>query len=97
MCTGGGRRRRTRGVGWSGDLLQVVPDGKGHVGFMYSYPNFIPSRRREVEHIGKALAPFQFDLIYGHYFDRVIAKDAKQVLDKSIARYVAAVEGTREY
>ena len=50
-----------------------------------------------MDHIGQALKPFKFDVIYGHYFDRVIAKDGKQVLDKSIARYVAAIEGTRGY
>jgi len=65
--------------------------------FMRSYPNFIPLSAREVEAIGKALAPFAFDVIYGHYFDRVIAKDAKRVLEKSVARYVAAVEGRRGY
>jgi len=36
-------------------------------------------------------------MIYGHYFDRVIPKDAKQVLQKSVARYVAAINGTRGY
>jgi len=36
-------------------------------------------------------------MIYGHYFDRVIADDAKQVLEKSVARYVAAINGTRGY
>ena len=40
---------------------------------------------------------YSFDTLYGHYFDRVIAKDAKAVLEKSIARYVAAVEGKRGY
>jgi hypothetical protein len=43
------------------------------------------------------MAPFKFDVVYGHYFDRVIAKDAKVVLEKSVARYVAAIEGTRGY
>jgi hypothetical protein len=85
-----------RGIVCAGDILTVTTDRKW-LSFMRSYPNFIPLSAREVEHIGKALSPFQFDLIYGHYFDRVIAKDAKQVLDKSIARYVAAVEGTRGY
>jgi hypothetical protein len=36
-------------------------------------------------------------VLYGHYFDRVIAKDAKSVLEKSVARYIAAVEGKRGY
>jgi hypothetical protein len=52
---------------------------------------------RTVEHIGAALKPFAFETIYGHYFDRVIANDAKAVLEKSVARYVAAVEGKRGY
>ena len=50
-----------------------------------------------VEHIGAALKPFAFETIYGHYFDRVIAKDAKAVLESSVTRYVAAVEGKRGY
>jgi hypothetical protein len=64
---------------------------------MRSYPNFIPLSARTVEHIGAALKPFAFETIYGHYFDRVIANDAKAVLEKSVARYVAAVEGKRGY
>jgi hypothetical protein len=64
---------------------------------MRSYPNLIPLSRREVEGIGRAMAPFAFERIYGHYFDRVIAADAKSVLEKSVARYIAAIEGTRGY
>jgi hypothetical protein len=41
-----------------------------------------------------ALKPFALETIYGHDFDRVIAKD---VLETCIARYVAAVEGERSY
>jgi hypothetical protein len=52
---------------------------------------------RTVEHIGGVLKPFAFETIYGHYFDRVIAKDAKAVLETSVARYAAAVEGKRGY
>jgi len=85
-----------RGIVCAGDILSVTTDRKW-LSFMRSYPNFIPLSAREVEHIGEALAPFQFDLIYGHYFDRVIAKGAKQVLEKSVARYVAAINGTRGY
>ena len=54
-------------------------------------------RRARSRRIGAAMAPFSFDMLYGHYFDRVIAKDAKAVLEKSIARYIAAVEGKRGY
>ena len=51
----------------------------------------------QVEAIGRAMAPFAFERIYGHYFDRVIAADAKAVLEKSVARYIAAIEGARGY
>ena len=78
-----------RGVVCAGDRKWLT--------FMRSYPNFIPLSARTVEHIGAALKPFAFETIYGHYFDRVIAKDAKAVLATSVARYAAAVEGKRGY
>jgi hypothetical protein len=64
---------------------------------MRSYPNLIPLSAPEVEHIGVAMKPFAFEAIYGHYFDRVIPKDAKSVLEKSVERYVGAIKGTRGY
>ncbi len=85
-----------RGLVCSGDILTVCTDRKW-LTFMRSYPNFIPLSARAVTGIGEALKPFAFEAIYGHYFDRVIAKDGKQVLERSIARYVAAIEGTRGY
>jgi hypothetical protein len=85
-----------RGLICSGDILTVCTDRKW-LTFMRSYPNFIPLPARVVNGIGKALAPFSFDIIYGHYFDRVIAKDGKQVLEKSIARYITSIEGKRGY
>ncbi|HEX4409266.1 MAG TPA: MBL fold metallo-hydrolase [Xanthobacteraceae bacterium] len=85
-----------RGVICAGDILSVTTDRKW-LSFMRSYPNFIPLSARTVEHIGAVLKPFAFDVLYGHYFDRVIASDAKAVVEKSVARYVAALEGERGY
>jgi glyoxylase-like metal-dependent hydrolase (beta-lactamase superfamily II) len=85
-----------KGVVFSGDTLTVAVDRKW-LTFMRSYPNLIPLSRREVEGIGRAMAPFAFERIYGHYFDRVIEKDGKAALDRSVARYIAAIEGTGEY
>ena len=65
-----------RGIVCAGDILTVTTDRKW-LSFMRSYPNFIPLSPREVEHIGRALAPFQFE-IYGHDSDRVIAKTASR-------------------
>ena len=81
-----------RGVICSGDILTVTTDRKW-LSFMRSYPNFIPLSALTVQAIGAALAPYSFDVIYGHYFDRVIPRNAKAVLEKSVARYVAAVNG----
>jgi hypothetical protein len=83
-----------RGVLCAGDIVTVATDRK-FVTFMRSYPNHIPLSAREVEGIAAALAPFAIDTIYGHYFDRVIAKDGKDVLKVSVARYLAAIAGTR--
>jgi hypothetical protein len=85
-----------RGVVCAGDVLTVATDRKW-LSFMRSYPNFIPLSARTVEQIGAALKPFAFETIYGHYFDRVITTDGKTVLVRSIARYVAAIEGRRGY
>jgi hypothetical protein len=85
-----------RGVVCAGDILTVATDRKW-LSFMRSYPNFIPLSARAVERIAAAMAPFKFDVLYGHYFDRVITKGAKQVLEKSVERYIAAVNGTRGY
>jgi hypothetical protein len=85
-----------KGIVCAGDILSVTTDNKW-LSFMRSYPNFIPLSQPEVEHIGAALKPFAFETIYGHYFDRVIPKDAKAVLEKSVERYVGAIKGTRGY
>jgi hypothetical protein len=82
-----------RGALLSADIATVTTDRK-FLSFMRSYPNLIPLSAREVEGIAGAVAPFPFDRIYGHYFDRVIASGAKDVLAKSVARYLAAIAGT---
>jgi hypothetical protein len=83
-----------RGVLCCSDIATIAEDRK-FFSFMRSYPNFIPLSAREVEGIAQALAPFRFDVAYGHFFDRVIPAGAKQVLEASVKRYLAAVAGTR--
>jgi len=84
-----------RGVLCSSDIATVATDRK-FLTFMRSYPNFIPLSANEVEGIAAALAPFRFDTIYGHYFDRVIARGGEDVLKRSVARYLAAIAGVRQ-
>jgi len=81
-----------RGALLSGDIVQVIPDKK-FVSFMRSYPNLIPLSAPSVERIGRMLAPYPFDVIHGAWFDRTIARDGKQVVERSIARYLKAVRG----
>ena len=79
-----------RGVLCSSDIATVTTDRK-FLTFMLSYPNFIPLPAPKVKGIAAALAPFRFDTIYGHYFDRVIPTGAEDVLKRSVARYLAAI------
>src|SRR5271156_1098739 len=79
-----------RGALLSGDIIQVVPDRK-HVSFMYSYPNYIPLAASAVERIVAAVEPFQFDRIYGAFWDMMIAQDGKAVVRRSAERYLKAI------
>ena len=81
-----------RGALLSGDIVQLIPDRK-HVSFMRSYPNLIPLSAPAVARIGAMLEPFAFDVIYGAWFDRVIPRGGKDAVKRSVARYIAMVEG----
>ncbi len=77
----------------AGDIIQVVPDRK-HVSFMYSYPNYIPLPASTVERIVRAVEPFEYDRVYGAFWDLVIARDGKAVVRKSAERYRRAIGAT---
>lgn len=81
-----------RGVVCSSDMATVTTDRKFFT-FMRSYPNLIPLSARGVTAIEAALAPFAFNTVYGHFFDRVIPSDAKRILAMSVKRYVDAING----
>jgi hypothetical protein len=81
-----------RGVLCSSDIATVTTDRK-FLSFMRSYPNLIPLSAKQVTGIAAALEPFPFDTVYGHYFDRVIPTGGKQILEISLKRYVAAING----
>jgi glyoxylase-like metal-dependent hydrolase (beta-lactamase superfamily II) len=79
-----------KGALLSGDVLQVGEDRKS-VSFMYSYPNYIPVNAAAVRRIVAALAPFDFDAIYGAWFGRNVTSGAKEALRRSADRYIAAI------
>jgi hypothetical protein len=76
----------------SGDIVQVIPDVT-HVGFMYSYPNLIPLPERAVARIAGALEPYDFEVIYGAWWGRLVRRDGKAVVRRSAERYARAVRG----
>lgn len=82
-----------RGVLCSSDTAMVAADRK-FLSFMRSYPNQLPLGAAEVEAIAAALAPFEFDAIYGGFFDRVMATGGKRALEVSAARYLAAIQAS---
>jgi len=81
-----------RGALLSGDIVQVLPN-RNFVSFMRSYPNFFPLSAPAVERIGRRLEPYPFDIIYGAWFDRIVPRNGKAIVRRSIARYVAAIRG----
>jgi glyoxylase-like metal-dependent hydrolase (beta-lactamase superfamily II) len=81
-----------KGVVCAADIATVNLDRKSFT-FMRSYPNNIPLSEAAVRRIGAALMPLPFDRVYSHHFERVIASGAKQILQHSVERYVAAING----
>jgi glyoxylase-like metal-dependent hydrolase (beta-lactamase superfamily II) len=75
---------------FTADTVMVVAD-RGFVSFMYSYPNLIPLPPSKVRHIADALAPFEFDSIYGAWWDAVIERDGSAIVRRSVDRYIRAV------
>ncbi len=79
-----------RGALLTGDILQVTPDGM--VSFMFSYPNLTPLPGSAVRAIGRKVEPLRYDRIYGAWWDRVIPARGPEVVTKSVARYLAALD-----
>jgi len=75
---------------YCGDIITVIPNRR-YVGFMRSYPNYIPLNETAVRGIGAAVQPFDFDRIYGAFWGDVIFIDAKAAVSRSVDRYVAAI------
>jgi hypothetical protein len=78
------------GTLFTGDVMQVTQDRK-FVSFMYSFPNYIPVNAATVRRIGEIIEPLAFERIYGAFWQRVIADDAKAASRASVARYLKAI------
>ena len=74
----------------TGDLLQVTADGR-YVSFMRSYPNFIPLNTEAVRTVAALVERWDFDAVYGAFWDRVIASGGRQSFSLSVQRYLKAI------
>jgi glyoxylase-like metal-dependent hydrolase (beta-lactamase superfamily II) len=81
-----------RGALLPGDVVMVVAD-KRYVGFFRSFPNIIPMSAPAVRRVGAMLEPYDFDKIYGAFFDRNVPKGGKEAVMRSVERYAAIVTG----
>jgi len=76
----------------SGDILQVTPD-RGVVGFMYSYPNYLPLPAWEVDAVAEAVLSLDFDRIYGAFEGGRIGQGAREAVEQGRRRYLQALRG----
>jgi hypothetical protein len=77
------------GTLFSGDILQVTPDG--NVSVMRSYPNLIPVDAPTLRRVAAAVEPFAFETIHGGFPGRSTPRDAKAAVARSVARYLKAI------
>lgn len=84
-----------RGALLTGDTIGVVADRR-FVTFMRSYPNQIPLGEAAVRRIVDVLQPFQFDRIYGGWWDSVVPHDGKSAVQRSADRYISWISGAAD-
>lgn len=80
-----------RGVLLAGDAVAPNPDGKT-LGFMWSYPNYVPLSGAVARRIVERLEPLEFDRVYAN-FGNSIGSGAKEALRYSARRHAAWAGG----
>lgn len=81
-----------RGALLAGDIIQVVQDRRW-VSFMYSFPNYVPLSATQVDRVVASVEPYEFDRIYGAWWDRNVETGAKDAVRRSADRYKQAIKG----
>ena len=79
------------GALFSGDTPQVAADRR-HVGFMYSYPNYIPMKASDVRAIRERLAPFAFEQVFGFSWGRNVVNNGRAAVEASFDRFFHTIE-----
>jgi hypothetical protein len=62
---------------------------------MYSYPNLIPLPAAEIQRIRDTIELYQFERLYGAWFERVVTHDAHEAVLRSAERYMRALRSVR--
>ena len=83
------------GVLLSGDTIFVTP-GEDRVTFVRSAPNRLPLPERAVRRVVEAVRPYRFDRIYGGWWQPVLRRDARAVVERSAERYIQWLRGEAE-
>jgi glyoxylase-like metal-dependent hydrolase (beta-lactamase superfamily II) len=81
-----------RGALLAGDVAMVAADRRS-LSFMYSFPNYIPLNAAAVRRIWASVEPLAFDRVYGAWWGRNVADNAKAAFEMSVRRYIAAISG----
>jgi glyoxylase-like metal-dependent hydrolase (beta-lactamase superfamily II) len=76
----------------SGDTIMVTP-GEDRVTFVRSAPNRLPLPERDVRRVVEAVRPYPFDRIYGGWWQPVLRRDARAVVERSAERYIQWLRG----
>ena len=76
----------------TGDTIIVTPGGD-RVTFVRSAPNRLPLPERAVQGVVDAVRPYQFDRIYGGWWQPVLRSEARRVLENSAERYIQWLRG----
>ncbi|HKQ01965.1 MAG TPA: MBL fold metallo-hydrolase [Actinomycetes bacterium] len=76
----------------SGDTIFVTP-GEDRVTFVRSAPNRLPLPERAVRAVVEAVRPYRYDRIYGGWWQPVLRRDAKAVVERSAERYIQWLRG----
>lgn len=71
----------------TGDSIFVSRDRK-QVGFMYSFPNYVPMPPADVRFIHEQVAPLAFDSMYSAFDHLNINTGAKEIFERSVKRYL---------
>lgn len=76
----------------TGDTIFVTP-GEDRVTFVWSAPNRLPLPEWAVRGVVAAVLPYPFDRVYGGWWEPVLRRDARRVVQTSADRYIQFLRG----